>query len=670
MNAARRRLRGRYLVAGTGACLLVAGLATPSASAAPSGARAARAQLSVTSLRVSDTSLAAKQRFVVRGRVVNRGRRAGSAQLQLLLRASGNPTISYALGGARVASVRPGRRRSFAVRVSAPTLRETVAQGLKLQVCVRPRRGARTVSCATASRRVRVALPRRPSPRPFFPPPGKSLGPPSSPPPPAPTVYTPGARTLGDSLFTTIGNGGYDATHYDLDLSYTSVLVGQLRGVATIDATATQNLSEFSLDFQSFAVSRVAVDGRLAAFEFDYEGSKLIVTPPAGIKDGTAFTVQVSYRGVPALVIDPDGSSEGWVADPAYGATALGEPMGSQGWFPCNNIPTDKATYDISVTTASDFQSVSNGVLESQTSDDAGTARTDDDTTTYDWVSERPMASYLATVSIGRFDTSGSDLSDPARPLYIYVDRSFTNGPAMIAEQQRVPGILDFYADYYGVPYPFEAAGGIVPRTDVGYALETQTKPTYATGSTDGDPGPDIATIAHENAHQWFGNLVTLARWRDIWLNEGITEFSSWVWAQEEDGGPTTAQLFDDFYANLPDGAWSVAPADPLTAGDIFDFDAMYVRGAATMAAIRQVFGDTPYLGEDAFRAMMRSWLTDHAFGNVTTEQFVELVKAADPTRAARWSEFLDQWLYTSYTGDPSAPGNKPSITPANFDGP
>ncbi|MDW5593584.1 M1 family metallopeptidase [Conexibacter stalactiti] len=669
MTRARSKVSGGGLAAAVSIAICL-GLSPAGAPAAPTAVSAlslapTRSPLLVGDVRASDTMLVARQRFVVRGTVVNRGSRARPAQLQLLLRSGGRRPTVHALGGARIASIGAGRRRTFAVRVMAPTLKAAVAKGFELRVCVRPRRGSRAVDCATAARRVRVAF-RAPRPAPRrqpapLPPRPTPPGPPPSK-PPVPPAFLPGARTAGDSLFPTIGNGGYDVRRYDLDLAYTDVFARMLHGTATIDAVATQNLSEFSLDLQGLAIGSVSVAGRSAPFTLDFAASKLIVTPSAGIVSGTAFTVQVNYSGVPEPVIDPDGSMEGWLSNVDFGSVALGEPLGSQGWFPVNNVPTDKATYDISVTAPSGFAAVANGVLD-------GTTANPDGTTTYDWTSDDLMAPYLATVSIGRFDSSGSDLRGP-RPLYIYVDQSFRRAE-IVADQQRVPEILDWYAGYYGVPYPFDAAGAVVPRVgaDIGYVLETQTKPTYPSSNADSS-GVGMATIAHENAHQWFGNLVTLARWRDIWLNEGITEFSSWLWGAAVEGDMAPMGIFDYFYtadaAAEPD-FWLIPPADPPTAGDIFNTEAMYSRGAMTMTAIREVFIATPALGEDAFRAMMRSWLTDHANGNVTTEQFIALVKATDPARAALWDQFFQQWLYTSYTGDPTQPGNKPDITPGSF---
>ena len=123
-------------------------------------------------------------------------------------------------------------------------------------------------------------------------------------------AFTPGSRGLGDPFFPDAGNGGYDVSHYSLNLSYQAA-TNQLSGTATITATATQNLSRFDLDLRGFNISRLDVAGRSATFRRD--GQELIVTPTAGIRAGTSFTVVVGYSGTPSVVTDPDNSIEGWV---------------------------------------------------------------------------------------------------------------------------------------------------------------------------------------------------------------------------------------------------------------------------------------------------------------------------------------------------------------------
>jgi hypothetical protein len=653
-----RGLAARIALPAAGAGLLLLGAAGPAA-----GASAPAARIAVTAIGSPPAAVKPGDRFTLTGKVRNTGGRASRAFVALRMRSGKAPTVVYALAGGTVPKVRAGGTRSFRVRVVVPKAVRGADSGrpFVFEACARASRRATKVSCRTAKSRATVRVP-APAPAPA-PSPAPTPAPAPTKPPADTTAYAPGARTLGDSLFPNLGNGGYDAQHYDLDLRYTDILTRVLRGTATITAKATQNLSELSFDFQGLAVTAVTVDGVPATHAYDFDHGKLVVTPAVGIKEGATFAVAVTYGGPPSPVIDPDGSPEGWLTSIDFGAVALGEPMGSQGWFPSNNVPFDKASYDIAVTTSSDLSAVSNGVL-------AATTPHDDGTTTYDWRQDEPMASYLATVSVGDFDTSGSNLAGP-RPNYVYVDRSFTNRAAIIANQQRVPGILDFYASYYDMPYPFAASGGIVPRVDsgVGYVLETQSKPTYPSANA-GTSGSGLSTIAHENAHQWFGNLVTLRRWRDIWLNEGLTEFSSWLYMETNPlnatpAPATTTARFNTQYASTSTTFWNVAPADPPSAADIFDSNAMYQRGAMVASALRQI------LGETAFKQTMHDWLAERKYRNGTTEEFIATVKRDDPStqadRDARWDAFFREWLYTSYTGSPAA-GNKPQIVPSNFE--
>ena len=162
--------------------------------------------------------------------------------------------------------------------------------------------------------------------------------------PPAPDAPGVGAPSAGDRLFPQIGNGGYDALHYDLRLAYDPATT-TLDGRVALTARATQRLRAFSLDLQGFEVSEVSVDGEAA--NFTRAATKLLVEPVGRrIRLGSTFRVQVRYRGVPEPVTDPDGSREGWFATDD-GAFVVGEPIGSQGWFPNNNTPADKATYDV-----------------------------------------------------------------------------------------------------------------------------------------------------------------------------------------------------------------------------------------------------------------------------------------------------------------------------------
>jgi hypothetical protein len=204
--------------------------------------------------------------------------------------------------------------------------------------------------------------------------------------------FTPGAAGVGDPYYPLDGNGGYDVQHYLLDLSYDPA-TDNLAGSATIDAKATQNLSRFNLDFDGLTVRSIKVDGRPA--DWNRDNGELIVQPARGLRDGAAFNVVVRYDGVPQT-LDEFGLSGFIHTDD--GAIVAGQPHGAATWFPVNDHPSDKAAYTIKLTVPRGLQAISNGVLEDR--------HTNGDWTTWTWEAKEPMASYLVTAAIGKYNVS------------------------------------------------------------------------------------------------------------------------------------------------------------------------------------------------------------------------------------------------------------------------
>jgi aminopeptidase N len=437
---------------------------------------------------------------------------------------------------------------------------------------------------------------------------------------PAAASFTPGAPGAGDPFFPLEGNGGIDVGDYALKLAYDPA-TRHLDGTATLSVTATQDLSRFDLDLRGFTVGRVTVDGAAAGVARD--GNELQITPARPIRTGTAFTVVVPYAGEPQAVIDPDGSTEGWVVTDD-GAAVVGEPQGSPAWFPANDTPADKATFTVAMTVPAGLTAVGNGSLQSQTS--AGGR------TTFTWRERFPMATYLATITLGRFDVT-TGRTPGGIPTYIAVDPSQANSAS--ASMKKLPEMVDFLVGLYGA-YPFENAGAIVDNAPgIGYSLETQTKPFF-------DDAPDEVTVLHELSHMWFGDAVTLAQWPDIWLHEGFATWSEWIWTERQ-GNKSAAQKLKEL-ENTPAQQtwfWSPAPADPGEPANLFD-GTIYDRGAMTLEALRERIGDGTFL------SLLRTWYAQHRYGNATTPQFIAL---AQQLSGRDLSGFFHAWLY-----DPAKP--------------
>ena len=430
---------------------------------------------------------------------------------------------------------------------------------------------------------------------------------------PSADVEAVGAPGAGDSLYPTMGNGGYDVGHYALDLDV-EVEGNRLEGVATIDARSTQRLESFHLDLAGLDVSEVTVDG--ADADVEHADGELAVTPVTAIDEGTPFTVEVRYSGVPEPIRDPGVPFDtiGWHQREGTIYVAS-EPSGAASWFPSNNHPSDKATFDITVTTASDLTVVSNGVLDVVENHGDGTA-----TTT--WVMDDPMTTYLATLYIGDFELRESTTPDGLR-IRNYFPPPFADD--LEADFELTADVIDFYEELFAADYPFAEYGSIVVPFGLGFALENQTISLHGLDAT------DPYTIAHEILHQWAGNSVTVADWQDIWMNEGFATYLAYMYF--EDRGLSSDIEPRGMYAAL--GNASIGPAE-VPIEELFGLS-VYFRGGMALHALRVEVGD------EVFGEIMQAYYAGNAGERVSTEEFLAVVDdvAGDDAVAV-----LDDWLY------------------------
>ena len=427
---------------------------------------------------------------------------------------------------------------------------------------------------------------------------------------------TPGAPGLGDPYYPGYGNGGYDVSHYDLVTRYDAA--DSLTATATITATSSQELSSFNLDLYGLTVDSASVDGKTVTTS--RSGSELTVN--AGVGSGKQFVTVIKYHGSPKLYDMPGTGKSGWFRTKS-GVVIAGEPEGAASWFPCNDHPSDKASYSFAITVPKGTVAIANGVPQ-------GTEVGSDGWTTYRYVEDEPMAPYLATATVGDYQLTVTDHG--GIPVVLA-----SVGPPSSA-LARTPEVVDFLAGLFG-PYPFSAMGGIAAGQVPGmtFALEVQTRPIYT-----GNAG-DLSTVVHENAHQWFGDSVSMKQWKDIWLAEGFATYAEWMWS-EKHGGTTADATFRQYYAE-PASAdhWSPMTADPKVA-DLFG-SSVYTRGAMTLHALRRTVGD------DVFFRILKTWAQQKKGGNATTAEFIA---TANSVAGKDLGSLFHAWLYT--TGKPSAP--------------
>lgn len=440
--------------------------------------------------------------------------------------------------------------------------------------------------------------------------------------------FTPGAAGIGDAYFPLLGNGGYDVEHYDIALDL-DVEDGSINSATTtIDAVATQNLSAFNLDFRGPEIDSITVNGESA--EYARDGGELTVTPAVPIADSEPFQTAVTYHG------RPDGGDDrfqkGWWTT-EHSIFTVGEPAGSDVWYPVNGHPLDKATYTITVTVPDEYNVVANGRLAQLAHADAVAGRTS--TNTYTWVNDEPTASYLVTFHAGLFDTETME-----GPGGITLIEAF---PADLPRREHAifdksPDMLDAFIERFG-PYPFASLGQtVLDDTEFNAALETQTMITYDASSAR-EP-----TVAHEIAHQWFGNSVSLEQWQDIWLNEGFARYAQVIWDETEYGEDAAQATLRRQIASFANST-RTSDGQGLKIGDpgpdnLFS-EVVYAGGAVFLSQLRAEIGD------EAFFNLLHEWNARYFHSNANSRDFRAL---AEEVSGQDLDAFFTDWLDTPWT--------------------
>ena len=383
-------------------------------------------------------------------------------------------------------------------------------------------------------------------------------------------------------------NLGFHVTHYDLNFDY-KVAPNRLDAVATLTLTTWRELNHLTLDLTSgLTVRNVEASSGFGVKRYRQSGGKLRITFDQFIPVDTELQLAIRYAGTPRPRRTAWGML-GW-EELENGALTANQPDGAPSWFPCDDTPDEKATYSFNVRADRGYVAVTN-------------------------TTARPMATYLATVQVGQFhrEALGRNTMAWLPP----------NTPVGDLDKQQA--MLDYFETVFG-PYPFEDYQVVVHEDALEIPLEAQGLSIFGVNHLRGDE----RLIAHELAHQWFGNSLGIAQWEDIWLNEGFACYAEWLWADFSGQMPIDASV-RTHYAKIAPMHFTLKDPGPR---DMFD-DRVYKRGAITLHALRRTAGDP------AFFAAVRDYVARGAHGVV--EPF-DLVNAF-ARQGVAVGDVLDAWV-------------------------
>ncbi len=415
-----------------------------------------------------------------------------------------------------------------------------------------------------------------------------------------------------------------DVTYYKLNLDVT-VSPAYLRGIVTVRARSTvAALTTVSLDLVSTMILDSVTCGG-SAVSFIQHPTTVVIALNRSYGYGEMVVLDVYYRGVPAST--GFGSFEFGSHPGGPWVWTLSQPYGARDWWPCNDHPLDKAdSVDIWVTCRREFKVASNGKL-------IRIINNPDSTHTYHWAERYPIATYLVFLSFTNY-TEFTDwfryTSTDSMPILNYV---LPEHLATARDSFRVVAeMLRIFSEKFGL-YPFINEKYGHAQFGRGGAMEHQTMTSLVRAAFT-EPA-----LAHELAHQWFGNLITCASWRHLWLNEGFASYAEALYYEERHGGDHYRSALRNAMAIAKTGRGPVIRPDTNTIATLFDQATVYRKGAVVLHMLRHVLGDSTF-----FRAL-RAYTNDPRFryGVATTEDFQSVCEAL-AQRSLDW--FFQEWLY------------------------
>ena len=410
---------------------------------------------------------------------------------------------------------------------------------------------------------------------------------------------------------------GFDVLHYAIDIEIDPAAKTVAGHVDVTISVVTPALDSIDLYLKSnMTVSAVSMGAVPLSFTRPLDRIHILLGGAHAI--GETLTVRVDYSGAPV----PQGLR--FHSKVVYN---LSEPDMARNWFPCYDEPWDKATSEMICTVPASLYCVSNGVLLSITDRPDGKK-------TFHWSTEYVHATYVISVAISAYSQFShwyryAAADSMPMPYYVYPEKlaaaqvSFSGAPSM----------MEFFSDTFG-EYPFLGEVYGTALAEVGGAMENFTCTTYGQALVTGTHAYDWV-VAHEMAHSWFGNSVTLAGWPDVWLNEGFATYADALW-HEHTGGTASLDSRMSYFKSeyFAEDASSRFPMyDPANLWGA----TVYEKGAWVLHMLRYVIGDP------AFFDALRLYHASYAYSNAATENFKAVCESAS---GADLDSFFSEWVY------------------------
>jgi aminopeptidase N len=426
----------------------------------------------------------------------------------------------------------------------------------------------------------------------------------------------------------------FDVQHIKANLSV-DTRKREVRGAVTHTLTPLHPyLTRVELDCgPKLKVSAVTVGPKSTPCTFAAKDSKLSVTLDKAYGLGDVIDVVINYSGSPErglYFVLPEGP----YPEKALSFWTQGESEDTHHWLPCYDYPNERATTEMIITAEKPLFVLSNGVL-------AATKENGSQTTTYHWKMDVPHSSYLISLAASDFAVYHDQVQN--LPLDYYVAKHVDDATAR-RFMGKTPSMIRFFGEKLGQPYPYAKYAQVCVPDFIAGGMENITATTM-TDSTLHDEiaeleGDSDGLVAHELAHQWFGDLLTCKDWSHIWLNEGFASYFDPLFAEHDRGGDVfRLELngsLDSYLASDQGYRRPIVESRYESCDDMFD-SVTYAKGACVLHALRGLLGD------EAWWRGIRGYVAANKFRAVETENFRKAMEVA-AGKDLKW--FFDQWVY------------------------